>query len=151
MQHARLNSIILPVSPASAFWAYSHFFFTFLPSSQLRAPGSRGPALLPGRLPGGACTDGRPATAPEEAGSRLCPQPRKCSALRLREEPTLLLYSQKLQLVSVYPVLYRPSTVPSHGQGSLPSVCTGWGGGVMLYERSRPVRDAASGDFSGVM
>ena len=141
MQHARLNSVILPVNPASVFRAYDHFFFTFLPSSQLRARGGRCPALLPGRLPGGACTDGRPAAAPEEAGSRLRPQPRKCSALRLREEPTLhCVLSETLQLVSVYPVLYRPSTVPSHGRGSRPSVYVRGGEGAPCWARGLPER-----------
>ena len=145
MQHARLNSIILPVSPASVFWAYGHFCFTFLPSSQLRAP-SRCPALLPGRLPGRACTDGRPAAAPEEAGSWLCPQPRKCSALRLREEPTLhCVLSETLQLVSIYPVLYCLSIVPSHGRGSLPSVYVRGGEGAPCWARGLPERGSLWG------
>lgn len=114
MRHAWLNSIVLSVSPPSAFWGCSHFFLNFLPSSQLRAPSGRCTALLPGRLPGRACADGWPTTAPEEAGSRLRSQPSKCSALRLPHgEPTLhSLFSEALQSVSVYPVLYRPSTIP---------------------------------------
>lgn len=102
------------MSPPSAFWGCSHFFLNFLPSSQLRAPSGRCTALLPGRLPGRACADGWPTTAPEEAGSRLRSQPSKCSALRLPHgEPTLhSLFSEALQSVSVYPVLYRPSTIP---------------------------------------
>ena len=139
MQHARLNSIVLSVSPPSVFWSYSHFFLNFLPSSQLRAPSGRCTALLPGRIPRRACADGRPTAAPEEAGSRLRSQPSKCSALRLpHEEPTLhSVFSEALQSVSVYPVLYHPSTTPITWV-SLASLCgcPGWGGRVMVYQRS---------------
>lgn len=129
MRHAWLNSIVLSVSPPSAFWGCSHFFLNFLPSSQLRAPSGRCTAVLPGRASGGPAQMAGPPQPQKKLDPDSVPSPVSAllsvSSWRTHSSFTVLRSSSSPSAFTLSSIVEHNTRDP-RGWGSLPCGCSGW-------------------------